>query len=83
MFAILSILLATGGYTPAKKPVKIIEPEVFQTATSLVNDLKMGEEVRRTINGKKYLFVAEPHYHGPGERGPQGWHRGITVYEGE
>src|SRR5438105_14158986 len=30
--------------------------------------------------GRHYKLRTEYHCHNPGERGPQGWHKGVTVY---
>ena len=33
------------------------------------------------VDGLKYMARVEPHYHPPGFKGgPNGWHKGVTVY---
>jgi hypothetical protein len=44
--------------------------------------LPMGDERFVAIDGHRYVFVLERHYHPPGFVGaPNGWHKGVTVYE--
>jgi hypothetical protein len=44
-------------------------------------NLPMGAGRFVWLNGKRYAFCLEPHYHPPGfSRGPEGWHKGVTVY---
>ena len=46
-------------------------------------NLPMGAGRQLTVRGKAYLFCLEPHYHPPGYgAGPEGWHKGVTVYYG-
>ena len=44
-----------------------------------------GYEEYAELEGKRYFFRIEPHYHPPGYSGyqgaPIGWHKGCTVYE--
>ena len=43
--------------------------------------LPMGVGRYLSVQGTRYLFCLEPHYHEPGSgRGPDGWHKGVTVY---
>jgi hypothetical protein len=45
-------------------------------------DLPLGAERVAWVDGKRYVFVLERHYHPPGYvGGPTGWHKGVTVYE--
>jgi hypothetical protein len=45
-------------------------------------DLPMGSEREEEVDGLQLVFVLEPHYHPPGFKGgPNGWHKGVTVYE--
>jgi hypothetical protein len=45
-------------------------------------DLPMGAEREAEVNGVQCVFVLEWHYHPPGfHGGPNGWHKGVTVYE--
>jgi hypothetical protein len=41
----------------------------------------MGSEVVKVVEGRRYAFCVEEHYHAP-ESGqtPVGWHKGVTVY---
>jgi hypothetical protein len=42
----------------------------------------MGAEREVEVEGRRCLFVVERHFHPPGfTHGPQGWHKGVTVYE--
>jgi hypothetical protein len=44
-------------------------------------DLPMGAARLLAVNGRELLFCLELHYHEPGyQRGPEGWHKGVTVY---
>jgi hypothetical protein len=61
--------------------LKVVTPEIVRAAYKYVN-LPMGAERVLTINGHRYVFVLEHHYHPPGFVGaPTGWHKGVTVYE--
>jgi len=43
--------------------------------------LPMGSGRQMFVRGKPYWFCLELHYHEPGnDRGPEGWHKGVTVY---
>jgi hypothetical protein len=58
-----------------------VSPEVVKEANSLLGGA-FGTETPFEINGKKYMARVEPHYHPPGFKGgPNGWHKGVTVYE--
>jgi hypothetical protein len=57
-----------------------IAPNVIAFARTLVN-LPMGAEQVAEIDGQRYVFVLERHYHPPGFVGaPNGWHKGVTAY---
>ena len=44
--------------------------------------LPMGSGRQMFVCGKPYWFCLELHYHEPGSgRGPDGWHKGVTVYD--
>jgi len=59
---------------------KLVTPAIVAAAQELLL-LPMGYEEYRTVSGKRYVFVLEPHYHPPGFVGaPNGWHKGVTVY---
>jgi hypothetical protein len=58
-----------------------IPVDVIAFAKTLVN-LPMGSERVEAIDGQRYVFVLERHYHPPGFVGaPNGWHKGVTAYE--
>jgi hypothetical protein len=63
-------------------PIRTAIPApVIDMARTLVN-LPMGAQHVETIDGQKYVFVLERHYHPPGFVGaPSGWHKGVTAYE--
>lgn len=62
---------------------KLVTPALVSAAEELLN-LPMGAEQYETINGTRYVFVLERHYHPPGFVGaPNGWHKGVTVYRVE
>jgi hypothetical protein len=69
-----------GSYPSLHVHLTAVEPEVSRFANQVLGLLDMGEEAVREINGKVYAFRAEQHYHPPGHPGPNGWHKGITVY---
>ena len=69
---------APAGYKPMRGAVP---PAVVARAKSLLSQ-PMGSEHPFEINGKRYLARLEHHYHPPGyQGGPNGWHKGVTVYE--
>lgn len=58
-----------------------ISPEVVAEAKSLLGG-DWGTLTPFEANGKRYMARVEPHYHPPGyQGGPNGWHKGVTVYE--
>ena len=58
-----------------------IPPTVIDFAKTLVN-LPMGAQQVELIDGQRYVFVLEKHYHPAGFVGaPSGWHKGVTAYE--
>jgi hypothetical protein len=73
-----------GTPTPAglRTPIRSAIPaDVIAFAKTLVN-LPMGSEQVEEIDGQRYVFVLEQHYHPPGFVGaPVGWHKGVTAYE--
>jgi hypothetical protein len=75
---------AVGTPTPegVRTPIRSAIPaEVIAFAKTLVN-LPMGSEQIEEIDGQRYVFVLERHYHPPGFVGaPVGWHKGVTAYE--
>lgn len=53
---------------------------VVARAKSLLSK-NMGESIVEEIDGKRYMFKLEPHYHPPGFKGgPIGWHKGVSVF---
>ncbi len=60
--------------------LKVVTPAIVRAARTYL-DLPMGAERAETIEGQRYVFVLERHYHPPGfVGGPHGWHKGVTVY---
>jgi hypothetical protein len=60
---------------------KLVSPAMVAAAESFIN-LPMGSERYASVNGKRYVFVLEQHYHPPGYvGGPTGYHKGVTMYE--
>jgi len=58
-----------------------LTPDMVHTAQTLL-DLPMGTERTIALEGRRYVFVLEWHYHAPGFVGaPTGWHKGVTIYE--
>lgn len=60
--------------------------EILTTARSFIDrnvrgNTPIGHQEFKTINGRKILYVVEPHYHEPnGPVKPWGWHHGATVF---
>lgn len=58
-----------------------ITPAMVRAAHSFL-DLPMGSERALEVEGRPLLFVLEWHYHPPGfVGGPNGWHKGVTIYD--
>jgi hypothetical protein len=58
-----------------------IDPEVIRTASEQL-DLPLGAGRYLSVGGQDYLFCLEMHYREPGSApGPQGWHKGVTVFD--
>jgi hypothetical protein len=72
------------GELQATKRVMVrsaLSPEMVHTAQTFL-DLPMGTERTALLDGRRYVFVLEWHYHAPGFVGaPTGWHKGVTIYE--
>ncbi len=67
-----------GTRTPIRTAIPL---DVIAFAKTLVN-LPMGSEQVEEIDGQRYVFVLERHYHPPGFVGaPSGFHKGVTAYE--
>ncbi len=78
-----ALVSASTPQTPGdgRVPVKRITPSVVRFAQSFLG-LPMGTERYVVVDGRRCVFVVEPHYHPPGfPRGPHGWHKGVTAYE--
>lgn len=75
-------LQAHIGDTAGKRvKVKLVNPAMVRVAQKYVN-LPMGSERYATVDGKRYVFVLEQHYHPLDFVGaPTGWHKGVTMYE--
>jgi hypothetical protein len=60
---------------------KLVTPGMVREAQKFL-DFPMGTEKFATVDGKRYVFVLERHYHPPGFVGaPTGYHKGVTMYE--
>lgn len=57
-----------------------VAPEIQRTAERLLR-LPYGAERVVLVGDREYKFKVEPHYHAPGTRPPEGWHKGVTVYD--
>jgi hypothetical protein len=59
----------------------IITPEIARVARTFL-DLPMGAVRAAEVEGHRFVFVLERHFHPQGFVGaPNGWHKGVTVYE--
>jgi len=68
---------APSGYTMMNGNVP---SEISDLAKKLLGK-EFGYELYYPVNNVKYFFRVEPHYHSPGYvGGPNGWHKGVTVY---
>jgi hypothetical protein len=71
----------TGDTDGRRVPVKLVTPAIVRVARTFL-DLPMGAERTVEVEGRRYVFVLERHYHPPGfVGGPVGYHKGVTVYE--
>lgn len=67
--------------------VKVVTPDIVNAAEEYLGQVMrahapLGTQTEETIDGRRYVLRLERHYHPPGyKRGPNGWHKGITVYE--
>lgn len=69
---------APRGYKPIKGK---IPTGVVAKAKSLLSH-PLGTEVPFELEGRRFMARLEPHYHPPGyQGGPNGWHKGVSVYE--
>jgi hypothetical protein len=70
-----------GEWSGERVTLKVVTPAIVRVAQSFL-DLPMGDERFVAIDGHRYVFVLERHYHPPGFVGaPNGWHKGVTAYE--
>jgi hypothetical protein len=64
---------------------KLVTPGIVAAAEAYLADAfhdPVGSEKYVTVDGRDYVFVLEWHYHPQGYAGaPNGWHKGVTVYE--
>ncbi|MBK6683032.1 MAG: peptidoglycan-binding protein [Deltaproteobacteria bacterium] len=68
---------APPGYAPITGRVP---PGVVTQAKGLLHH-DYGTEIPFELDGQRYLARLERHYHPPGfQGGPNGWHKGVTVY---
>lgn len=68
---------APPGYAPITGRVP---PGVVAEAKGLLHH-DYGAEIPFELDGQRYLARLERHYHPPGyQGGPNGWHKGVTVY---
>lgn len=68
---------APPGYAPITGRVP---PGVVAQAKGLLHH-DYGTEIPFELDGQRYLARLERHYHPPGyQGGPNGWHKGVTVY---
>lgn len=71
----------TDETTGERVRLKVVTPAIVRAARTYL-DLPMGTARTESIDGRRYVFVLERHYHPPGfVGGPHGWHKGVTVYE--
>ena len=69
------------GTSGERVKLKLVTPQIVETAKTFLT-LPMGDERVVELDGRRYVFVLELHYHPPGfVGGPTGWHKGVTVYE--
>lgn len=62
---------------------KQLPPAAVSTANRLLSG-DYGTETPFEVNGRHFMARVEPHYHPPGFKGgPNGWHKGVTVYEAD
>ena len=65
----------------ARVKPKLVSAAMVAAAESFIQ-LPMGSERYARVDGKRYVFVLEQHYHPPGYvGGPTGYHKGVTMYE--
>ena len=61
--------------------LKQSKPEISATAKKLLSH-NFGTMIPFSIGTTKYMARVEPHFHPQGfKSGPNGWHKGVTVYE--
>ena len=72
---------ATEGTSEKVMYRGIITAEIARVARTFL-DLPMGAERAAEVEGHRFIFVLERHFHPIGFVGaPNGWHKGVTVYE--
>jgi hypothetical protein len=69
-----------AGYETVHKQLPL---EAVTMAKHLLGG-EYGTETPFEVNGRHFMARVEPHYHPPGfVGGPNGWHKGVTVYEAD
>lgn len=70
-----------AGAPPGYETIKgRVPPGVSEKAKTLLK-YDYGTEIPFELDGQRYLARVEHHYHPPGYvGGPNGWHKGVTVY---
>lgn len=72
---------APKGAPQGYKSLTSVTPAVAKIAATLLHN-EFGTMIPFTLNGIQYMARLEPHYHPPGFKGgPNGWHKGVTVYQ--
>jgi len=72
---------ARGDWSGVRVKPKVLTPAIVHAAQGFL-DLPLGDERFLAIDGRRYVFVLQWHYHPPGfVGGPNGWHKGVTVFE--
>jgi|SRR5579885_978113 hypothetical protein len=66
------------------KPISGAAPAGVSAVASSLLGGSFGTMTPFQIGDTKYMARVEPHYHPPGYKGgPNGWHKGVTVYVAE
>lgn len=72
---------APKGPPAGYKPVSAPSADIGRVAKGLLSH-DFGTITPFKLDDKMYMARVEPHYHPPGFKGgPNGWHKGVTVYE--
>jgi hypothetical protein len=74
------------GFSVISTKDALAQPAILSGARAFINRTvssgkPIGYKEFSTVNGRKVLYVIEPHFHPPGGAvKPWGWHKGCTVY---